>query len=131
MTYPTQSFEDPQRRAIVPLLVFFAAGFPVVMLATYLSTWGHAEAAESKKRRRGNRFLFELGTMDSNPRRLESQSRALPTELRPPLRPVYRLPTPRQAPINLFATRTPWTNLAPRLGRPNPTNSLEGYCSIH
>ena len=40
MTYPTQSFEDPQRRAIVPLLVFFAAGFPVVMLATYLSTRG-------------------------------------------------------------------------------------------
>lgn len=40
MTYPTQSFEKPQRRTIVPLLLFFAAGFPIVMLATYLLTRG-------------------------------------------------------------------------------------------
>ena len=99
VTYPNNAIVEPRRQAMLPLLLFFVVGFPVATLATYLLTRQSLTPRQQRKSGvRGSRFLAVWGgRWDSNPRRLESQSRALPTELRPPLRPVYTLPAPQQA----------------------------------
>ena len=70
------------------------------------------------------------GRWGSNPRPLESQSRALPTELRPPWKPVNSFTRAATGPAHLLCDSRPVANLAPRGGFEPPTNSLEGYCSI-